>query len=147
MIQYLQQVVELKTSFESFQIIQIPREENDKVEWLSKLASALEDCRTRHVTIQYLPEPRTLLTIQAISSTEDWRTPVIKWLEEGRLPDNRWKVSRLKDRAVRFPYKEESSIKKSIHTPYFGVCLNKKESMSSKKFIAVTVEHIQGHGY
>ncbi|KAL0415749.1 UNVERIFIED_CONTAM: hypothetical protein Slati_3406800 [Sesamum latifolium] len=46
MVQYLQQIVELKTSFESFQIIQIPREENVKADCLSKLASALEDCRT-----------------------------------------------------------------------------------------------------
>ncbi|KAL0458275.1 UNVERIFIED_CONTAM: hypothetical protein Slati_0454700 [Sesamum latifolium] len=60
----------MKTNFESFQIVQIPREENIKVDCLSKLASALMDCRTRHVTIQYLPKPKTLLTIQAISSTE-----------------------------------------------------------------------------
>ncbi|KAL0391257.1 UNVERIFIED_CONTAM: hypothetical protein Slati_4579300 [Sesamum latifolium] len=51
MIQYLQQIVELKTSFESFQNVQILREENVKADCLSKLASALEDCQTRHVTI------------------------------------------------------------------------------------------------
>ncbi|KAL0457989.1 UNVERIFIED_CONTAM: Ribonuclease HI [Sesamum latifolium] len=69
MVQYLQQIEELTTSFKSFQIIQIPREENVKADCLSKLASALEDCRTRHITIQYLPKPRATLTIQAISST------------------------------------------------------------------------------
>ncbi|KAL0416783.1 UNVERIFIED_CONTAM: hypothetical protein Slati_3510200 [Sesamum latifolium] len=71
MVQYLQQIAELRTSFKSFQIIQIPREENVKVDCLSKKASTLEDCRTRHITIQYLPNPRTTLTIQAISSTID----------------------------------------------------------------------------
>ncbi|KAL0289199.1 UNVERIFIED_CONTAM: Retrovirus-related Pol polyprotein from transposon [Sesamum angustifolium] len=44
---------------------------------LSKLASAFEDCRTRHITIQHLPKPRAPLSIQAIPSIEDWRTPVI----------------------------------------------------------------------
>ncbi|KAL0395467.1 UNVERIFIED_CONTAM: Ribonuclease HI [Sesamum latifolium] len=78
MIQYVQQIAELKTSFESFQIIQILRDENVKADSLSMLASALEDCRTRHVTIQYLPNPRSLLMIQAISSTKEWRTHVIK---------------------------------------------------------------------
>ncbi|KAL0401836.1 UNVERIFIED_CONTAM: polyprotein [Sesamum latifolium] len=43
MVQYLQQIAELRTSFESFQIIQIPREENAKADCLSRLASALED--------------------------------------------------------------------------------------------------------
>ncbi|KAL0445716.1 UNVERIFIED_CONTAM: hypothetical protein Slati_1699500 [Sesamum latifolium] len=60
MIQYLQQIKELKTSFDHFQIIQISRDENIKADCLSKLASALEDCRMRHTTIQYLPEERAL---------------------------------------------------------------------------------------
>ncbi|KAL0402048.1 UNVERIFIED_CONTAM: hypothetical protein Slati_4234700 [Sesamum latifolium] len=46
MIQYLQQIADLKTKFHHFQIIQIPREENAKADSLSKLASSLEDCRT-----------------------------------------------------------------------------------------------------
>ncbi|KAL0420639.1 UNVERIFIED_CONTAM: hypothetical protein Slati_3086800 [Sesamum latifolium] len=52
-------------------LIQFPREENVKTDCLSKLASALEDCGTRDITIQYLPKPRAPLIIQAISSTED----------------------------------------------------------------------------
>ncbi|KAL0394847.1 UNVERIFIED_CONTAM: hypothetical protein Slati_4450900 [Sesamum latifolium] len=59
MIQYLQQITDLKTKFHHFQIIQIPREENAKADCLSKLASSLEDCRTRHITLHYLPEART----------------------------------------------------------------------------------------
>ncbi|KAL0288369.1 UNVERIFIED_CONTAM: Ribonuclease HI [Sesamum angustifolium] len=42
MIQYLQQIAELKTSFESFQLTQIPREENIKVDYLSKLSSSFK---------------------------------------------------------------------------------------------------------
>ncbi|KAL0462505.1 UNVERIFIED_CONTAM: hypothetical protein Slati_0138100 [Sesamum latifolium] len=80
MVQYLQQIAELRTSFESFQIIQIPREENAKVDCLSRAA----------------------LTVQAVSSSADWRTPIVEWIEKGSLPDNRWDASRLKARAVRF---------------------------------------------
>ncbi|KAL0433446.1 UNVERIFIED_CONTAM: hypothetical protein Slati_2678900 [Sesamum latifolium] len=63
MVQYLQQVEELKTKFKSFQLHQIPREENIKTDSLSKLASALEDCKTRHITVQHLPQPRIPLDI------------------------------------------------------------------------------------
>ncbi|KAL0421268.1 UNVERIFIED_CONTAM: hypothetical protein Slati_3149700 [Sesamum latifolium] len=101
MIQYLQQIADLKTKFHHFQIIQIPREENAKADSLSKLASSLEDCRTRHITIHYLPEARTPLAIQPITTGEDWRTPIIKWIEEGLLPENRWEAARLKTRATR----------------------------------------------
>ncbi|KAL0409439.1 UNVERIFIED_CONTAM: Polyprotein P3 [Sesamum radiatum] len=96
MIQYLQQIIDLKATFHHFQIIQIPREENAKADSLSKLASSLEDCRTRHITIHYLPEARTPLTVQPITTTEDWRTPIIKWIDEGLLHKNRWEAARLK---------------------------------------------------
>ncbi|KAL0401844.1 UNVERIFIED_CONTAM: hypothetical protein Slati_4214300 [Sesamum latifolium] len=102
MIQYLQQIEELKTSFDYFQIIQIPWEENIKADCLSKLASALEDCRTRHITIQYLPKARAPLPVQQITAGEDWRIPIVRWLQEGHLPDNRWEAARLKARAARF---------------------------------------------
>ncbi|KAL0402613.1 UNVERIFIED_CONTAM: Ribonuclease HI [Sesamum latifolium] len=55
MIQYLQQITNLKTGFDHFQIIQIPREENAKADCVSKLSSNLEDCRMRHITMHYLP--------------------------------------------------------------------------------------------
>ncbi|KAL0394689.1 UNVERIFIED_CONTAM: hypothetical protein Slati_4435100 [Sesamum latifolium] len=81
MIQYLQQIAELK-SFDCFKLIQIPREENVKDDFLSKLANSLEGCRTRHITIQYNPDARAPLTVQAITAAAAWRAPVIRWLEE-----------------------------------------------------------------
>ncbi|KAL0340297.1 UNVERIFIED_CONTAM: Retrovirus-related Pol polyprotein from transposon [Sesamum radiatum] len=54
MVQYLQQIEELKTKFKSFQLQQIPWEGNVKADSLSKLASALEDCKTRRITIAIL---------------------------------------------------------------------------------------------
>ncbi|KAL0307320.1 UNVERIFIED_CONTAM: hypothetical protein Sradi_6149300 [Sesamum radiatum] len=78
MIEYLQQIAELKAGLESFQLIQIPREENVKAGCLSKLANALDDCRTRHITKQYLPKPKAPLRIRAISLIENWRTFVIQ---------------------------------------------------------------------
>ncbi|KAL0445663.1 UNVERIFIED_CONTAM: hypothetical protein Slati_1694200 [Sesamum latifolium] len=134
MIQYLQQIAEPKTSFDFFQLIQIPREENIKADYLSKLASALEDCRTRYVTIQYLPKPRAPLTSQAISLTDDWRTPVIRWLEEGHLPYNRWEAARLKTRAIHFLL-QGVLYKNLIRTLCSDVCPNMKGYTSLKKYI------------
>ncbi|KAL0458481.1 UNVERIFIED_CONTAM: hypothetical protein Slati_0475300 [Sesamum latifolium] len=117
MIQYLQQIADLKIKFHHFQIIQISREENAKVDSLSKLRSSLEDCRTRHITIHYLPEARTPLAVQPITMGEDWRTPIIKWIEEGLLPENRWEAARLKTRATRFIMQEHILYKKFLYAP------------------------------
>ncbi|KAL0458919.1 UNVERIFIED_CONTAM: hypothetical protein Slati_0519100 [Sesamum latifolium] len=126
MIQYLQQIKELRTSFDQFQIIQIPREENVKVDCLSKLASALEDCRTRHITIQYLPEARSLLVVQPITTRVDWRTPITKWIEEGHLPDDRWEAARLKTRATCFLVQAGTLYKRSYTHPLLR-CLSTEE--------------------
>ncbi|KAL0452984.1 UNVERIFIED_CONTAM: hypothetical protein Slati_1276500 [Sesamum latifolium] len=126
MIQYLQQIIELRTSFDQFQIIQIPREENVKADCLSKLASALEDCRTRHITIQYLPEARSLLAVQPITTRVDWRTPITQWIEEGRLPDDRWEAARLKTRATRFLVQAGTLYKRSYMHPLLR-CLSTEE--------------------
>ncbi|KAL0462969.1 UNVERIFIED_CONTAM: hypothetical protein Slati_0184500 [Sesamum latifolium] len=64
MVQYLQQIEELKTKYKSFQLQLIPREKNVKADSLSKLACALEDCKTRRIIVQHLPQPRGSLNIQ-----------------------------------------------------------------------------------
>ncbi|KAL0427163.1 UNVERIFIED_CONTAM: hypothetical protein Slati_2891100 [Sesamum latifolium] len=128
MIQYLQQIKELKTSFDHFQIIQVPREENIKADCLSKFASALEDCRTRHITIQYFSKARAALAVQPITAEEDWRTPVIRWLEEGHLPDNRWEAARLKARATRFLLQGCTLYKRSYTHPLLW-CLSTEEGI------------------
>ncbi|KAL0427486.1 UNVERIFIED_CONTAM: hypothetical protein Slati_2923400 [Sesamum latifolium] len=92
MIQYLQQIADLKTKFHHFQIIQIPKEENAKADFLSKLASNLEDCRTRHITYTTSLRPGPP-SCPAYNHGEDWRTPIIKWIEEGLLPENRWEAA------------------------------------------------------
>ncbi|KAL0427462.1 UNVERIFIED_CONTAM: hypothetical protein Slati_2921000 [Sesamum latifolium] len=88
MVQYLQQIEELKTKFKSFQLQQIPREENFKADSLSKLANALEDCKARRITVQHLAQPRGSLNIQAISSNDnDWQTPIMQWIDKGHLQE------------------------------------------------------------
>ncbi|KAL0433780.1 UNVERIFIED_CONTAM: hypothetical protein Slati_2712300 [Sesamum latifolium] len=95
---------------------------------LSKLASSLEDCWTRHITIHYLPEARAPLAVQPITMGEDWRTPIIKWIEEGLLPENRWEAARLKTRATRFIIQEHILYKKSYTHPLLR-CLSTEEGI------------------
>ncbi|KAL0395332.1 UNVERIFIED_CONTAM: hypothetical protein Slati_4499400 [Sesamum latifolium] len=65
----------------------------------------------------YLPEARTPLAVQPITTGEDWRTPIIKWIKEGLLPENQWEAARLKTRATRFIIQEHILYKKSYTHP------------------------------
>ncbi|KAL0413473.1 UNVERIFIED_CONTAM: hypothetical protein Sradi_1549000 [Sesamum radiatum] len=112
------------------QVFQIPREEDIKADCLSKLASALEGCRTRHITIQYLPEARALLAVQPIIARVHWKTPIIRWVEEGLLPDDRWEAARLKARVVRFLVQADTLCKRSYTHPLLR-CLSTEEGAHS----------------
>ncbi|KAL0355605.1 UNVERIFIED_CONTAM: hypothetical protein Sradi_4007400 [Sesamum radiatum] len=119
MVQYLQQIEELEIKFKSFQLHQIPREENIKADSLSKLASALGiDGR-----------PRIPLAIQPISSSNnDWRTPIIRWIEEGHLLGDRWEATKIKNRAIRFLMQGGMLYKKSFTHPLLR-CLSQEEGI------------------
>ncbi|KAL0453658.1 UNVERIFIED_CONTAM: Polyprotein P3 [Sesamum latifolium] len=93
------------------------KEESAKADCLSKLTSNLEDCRTRHITMHYLPEARTPLVVQPITIGEDWRTPIIKW-----------EAARLKTRATRFIIHDHILYKKSYTHPLLR-CLSTEEGI------------------
>ncbi|KAL0439416.1 UNVERIFIED_CONTAM: Ribonuclease HI [Sesamum latifolium] len=134
MVQYLQQSEELKTKFKSSQLQQIPREDNVKADYLSKLANALEDCKTRCITVHHLSEPRTPLNIQTITLNNDWQTPLVQWLDGGHLPKDRWEAARVKARATRSLIQEGILYKKSFIHPLLRVSPKKRDYMYLKKY-------------
>ncbi|KAL0282513.1 UNVERIFIED_CONTAM: Retrovirus-related Pol polyprotein from transposon [Sesamum radiatum] len=64
---------------------------------------------------------------QPITTGKDWRTPIIKWIEE-LLPENRWEAARLKTRATRFIMQEHILYKKSYTHPLLR-CLSTEEGI------------------
>ncbi|KAL0405695.1 UNVERIFIED_CONTAM: hypothetical protein Slati_3883400 [Sesamum latifolium] len=73
-------------------------------------------------------EERPSLAVQPITTGEDWRTPIIKWIEEGLLLENRWEAARLKTRATRFIMHEHILYKKSYTHPLLR-CLSTEEGI------------------
>ncbi|KAL0463394.1 UNVERIFIED_CONTAM: hypothetical protein Slati_0227000 [Sesamum latifolium] len=65
--------------------------------------------------------PGSLERPQAISPRENWRTPVVRWLEGGQLPENRWDAARLKARVTCFLLHGWILYKKSFTHPLFRV--------------------------
>ncbi|KAL0409605.1 UNVERIFIED_CONTAM: hypothetical protein Sradi_1894900 [Sesamum radiatum] len=73
-------------------------------------------------------EAETPLAVQPIATGEDWRNPIIKWIEEGLLPENRWEAARLKTRATRFIMQERILYKKSYTHPLLR-CLSTEDGI------------------
>ncbi|GJW36218.1 reverse transcriptase domain-containing protein [Tanacetum coccineum] len=89
MIQYLEKVKTLSSSFKKISIKQIPRSENKKVDALSKIASTSFAYLTKQVLVEKLKEKSIneadVLTVLK-EEGDTWMTPIYNYLMEETLP-------------------------------------------------------------
>ncbi|KAL0386487.1 UNVERIFIED_CONTAM: hypothetical protein Slati_4546100 [Sesamum latifolium] len=78
-----------------------------------KTCKYLEDYRTRHITIHYLPEARAPPAVQPITTGKTGELPIIKWIEEGLLLKIDGKLPGSSTRATHFIIQEHILYKKS----------------------------------
>ncbi|GJX78698.1 reverse transcriptase domain-containing protein [Tanacetum coccineum] len=88
-IEYLAKDNEFISEFKTFSIENIPREDNQKADILSKLAIVLFSHLTKETLVEVLNERSTdAKEVQTIMEEEgeNWMTPIINYLEEGIVP-------------------------------------------------------------
>ncbi|KAL0341428.1 UNVERIFIED_CONTAM: hypothetical protein Scaly_1805400 [Sesamum calycinum] len=123
MKEYFQEISELISQLKSFQLHQIPRTENAKVDYLAELASSLVNCNTRSITIRTLVKNSPKADIATLQVEIDWRKSLLDYLIEGIFPTDEKEAARLKSRAVRFPVLNGTSYKCSFSDPFLPCLL------------------------
>ncbi|XP_008463403.1 uncharacterized protein LOC103501574 [Cucumis melo] len=127
----------LMDRFDSIILKHIPRSENKKADALANLATALtasEDipinislCQKWIVpSIESQYEEADVISVYTIDE-EDWRQPIIDYLEHGKLPTDPRHRAEIRRRAARFIYYKDTLYRRS----YEGLllrCLGKEES-------------------
>ncbi|GJQ92950.1 reverse transcriptase domain-containing protein [Tanacetum coccineum] len=105
MIKYLEKVKSLVSGFANFSISQVPRSKNKKADALSKIALT----RFAHLSKQALVEILKEKSIQEKEVTtvveEDrltWMTPIIEYLKEGTLPEDKKEASKIRIKARQY---------------------------------------------
>ena len=116
MKRYLEKVLRLVKKFKEANFVQVPREENVEVDTLAKEASA-----TRAIDefdeIQYVPSI-DLSEVQQVENRENWITPIVSYLKDGKLLEGKDKASKLKVRAARYVLMDEVLYKRGFSQPY-----------------------------
>ncbi|KAL0455083.1 UNVERIFIED_CONTAM: hypothetical protein Slati_0847500 [Sesamum latifolium] len=64
----------------------------------------------------------------------DWRTPIIRWIDEGHLPGDRWEATKTKNSPIRFLMQGGMLYKKSFTHPLLR-CLSQEEGLHVLKEI------------
>ena len=123
---YNRLVKQLWQKFSQIQITQIPREENSKVDKLSRVDP--DDPRaTKGILIETLSRPSTATekTVMIIEAP-NWRSPIIEYLKNPVITTES-ESAKLRIRASRYILIEDVLYKKSFSLPYLR-CLGPEEA-------------------
>ena len=94
--------------------VQIPKEENECADRLAKAASA-EYMPTPDQVLSFVPTSSPINEVQEIGNKNNWTTPLVSYLRDDILPDEKDTARKLKVRASRFV-----SIKEVLHKRGFS---------------------------
>ncbi|KAJ0455655.1 putative nucleotidyltransferase, Ribonuclease H [Helianthus annuus] len=119
MILYLEQALQLKSKFTSFNIPHINISENKPADALSKLASTSFQHLAKEIRIEILQNPSVpLRQVNVIQyGTTSWMTPTIAYLQSGVTPESKSEARKLQYKACHYQMRNSILYRKSYLGP------------------------------
>ncbi|GKC09829.1 reverse transcriptase domain-containing protein [Tanacetum coccineum] len=121
MIKYLEKVKSLVSGFANFSISQVPRSKNKKADALSKIASTSFAHLSKQVLVEILKE-KSIQEKEVTTVVEEdgltWMTPIIEYLKEGTLPEDKKEASKLRIKARQYELWEKVLYRRSFLKPW-----------------------------
>ena len=133
MKKYLTKVQELQIFFDLVVLTRIPREDNSRADFLAKLGStAEEEVEASEHKIQVLTEPSILSTMKVLQIEQEgeapeWAIDIIRYLRDGKLPDDKQKARQIRMRSARYTWAGNTLYKRGYTLPLLK-CLTKAEA-------------------
>ena len=119
---YLKVARTLLSEFDSTHVAQIGREHNSHADILARLATALESDLQRTVCIEMLDQPSFQdqeVSVFSISIQPSWMDPILSYLKDNKLPEDRKEAKMIKRKAPRFWVSREGlPYRRSFTGPY-----------------------------
>ncbi|XP_030930774.1 uncharacterized protein LOC115956584 [Quercus lobata] len=125
MKKYLGRVMRLVKRFEKADFVQIPREENVEADTIAKEASA-DESLGKSDEVQYVPSIDAQ-EVQQVDNKENWMTPIISYLKDGRLPEEKDEARKVRVRSARYVLMNGVLYKRGFSQPYLR-CLAPDEA-------------------
>ncbi|KAL0292428.1 UNVERIFIED_CONTAM: hypothetical protein Sradi_6989900 [Sesamum radiatum] len=125
----LARVKELMVQFDKCTVQQIPRNENESVDALSKLGAIVAGIKNRNVTIMIMEHPaiEEAKEVQVVEERRSWKSDLVKYLKKAILPDDPIQANRIRFKAARFTMIGDELYKRTIDGPQLK-CLDKEKA-------------------
>ncbi|KAK2410326.1 hypothetical protein QL285_045693 [Trifolium repens] len=128
LVKYLERVQSLASQFKRFELIYVPREQNARADLLSKLASTKKPGNNRTVIQETIAKPSAeTAEILMLVEGSDWRYPLIRYLQDEVLPEEKEEAARLKRTATHYAMLGDKLYKRGFSTPLL-LCVGELES-------------------
>ncbi|MCH89539.1 gag-pol polyprotein [Trifolium medium] len=129
LIKYFSKVKGLIARFEFFEQTYVPREQNVRADLLSKLASTKKPGSNRTIIQEIIPPPSTETASEVITveETADWRAPIMLFIKQDILPEDRDEAAKLRRTASKYNIVNDKLYKMGFSTPML-LFLGKDES-------------------
>ncbi|XP_070026443.1 uncharacterized protein [Nicotiana sylvestris] len=120
MQQYLEKARDLVRQFQTWKVVEIPREKNVKADALVNLASAVEvtndeNAYVIHLFHSVLDQDKNEVNFNNL--TWDWRNEIVTFLQYGILPEDKKKAQALRKKADRYCLKQDNLYRKMFSGP------------------------------
>ncbi|XP_045797595.1 uncharacterized protein LOC123891742 [Trifolium pratense] len=128
LIKYVEGVQNLAKHFDSFELVYVPREQNMRADLLSKLASTKKPGSHRTVIQETIKTPSIGgEDLMMVIEEEDWRSPIIRYLQKDEFPKEREKAFKLKKTAAWYSMVGDRLYKRGFASPLL-LCVSKEEA-------------------
>ncbi|GKB19018.1 reverse transcriptase domain-containing protein [Tanacetum coccineum] len=139
MIKYLEKVKSLASGFANFSISQVPRSRNKKADALSKIASTSFAHLSKQVLVEVLKE-KSIQEKEVTTVVEEdgptWMTPIMEYLKDGTLPDNKKEASKLRIKARQYELMEGTLYKRSFLKPWLRTTVSRSKGYAARVLLA-----------
>ena len=128
MQKYLKLTNQLISSFNYAEFVQIPRNQNTEADEVARNASTDSvgkrfDWKTKEQNHPSILE----LQISSVHTDHGWTSPIVTFLQEGRLPNDPEEAKKVRRRAARFTILNDELYKRGYSQPYLR-CVEKEEA-------------------
>lgn len=147
---YLHLVKSLQSEFECFTLRHIPRSSNTHADSLATLATSSAQGLPRVILIEDVQGPSELrekpLQVHCARTNPCWMDPIIKFLRDDVLPEERVEADKIRRKATRFCLSEDDKLYKRSYSGPYLLCLAPEaaESMLEELHEGICGSHTGG---
>ena len=126
---YLKKVKPMVVLFQEVEIKQISRNENYRADMLARIATVADTKLPKSVLLEVRASPSIgeEVEVMRVSAERSWMDPILSYIHDGILPEDRKQVRKLKCRAARYTLLDGILYRRGFTLPILR-CLDDKEA-------------------